>query len=309
MNILRQRYGALMGLGLTVLLGAAIPFVEGGFRQLDDLARERLAGQAPVPAAMAPSLAPVTVATAPPPPPTIPLPENLAAPVLAAAEPEKEAPAPAPAPPKKAPLATKPANADGSVRELIVPEPPAGSARLIRVKEDVQIDLDGRPTIIRAGTVAPFKAVADGQVTFLANDHEISIDAEYVMFTGQSKERPEDITRLAFSEVIRRYPKLGEADSAEKLLFMVREKEFRLDPAMKDVFFADPKWPLILGEQLAEQEKWIRVDRQLPEDPVEGAETDKPAVPANELPAEAPNSLLPPNTPPIPQQSEPPPAR
>jgi Flp pilus assembly protein TadB len=39
LNVLRQRYGGLFGLGLVAFIGAAIPFVEGGFRRLDGLAR------------------------------------------------------------------------------------------------------------------------------------------------------------------------------------------------------------------------------------------------------------------------------
>ena len=191
LNVLRQRYGGLFGFGLVALIGAVIPFVEGAFRKIDDLARERLAGQTPSPAALSVPPPPMTIATAPPAPPTIPLPaeepepEAEPVPVVAKAAEPKVAKAP-----KKSPLATKPASADGVVRELIVPEPPAGAGKLIRVTEDVKVDLDGRPTIIRAGTIAPFKAFNDGEVTFIAGDHEISISSEFVKFTGVSRRRP-----------------------------------------------------------------------------------------------------------------------
>jgi hypothetical protein len=203
-----------------------------------------------------------------------------------------------------------------------VPEPPAGSGKLIRVKEDVKVDLDGRPTVIRAGTVAPFKELSDGQVTFIAGDHEISISMELVTFTGASKERPEDITKLAQDEVMRRYPKLADADSRENTLFVTRVSELRLDKEMKEVFFQDPKWPLVLAEQLAQQEHWVRADLP-PDEAAAAAGTEKetpndPAapgvppneLPANQLPAKGTNELLLPSKPaPIPQEAEPPPAK
>ena len=329
LNVLRQRHGALFGLGIVAFIGTAIPWVEGGFRRLDGFARERLAGETLSPAAYTVPPPPVTSATAPPAPPTIPLPgedsqfaavdvsTDSAAPgragktSQAAPTKSKAERAGAETEPPKTPLATKP-GPDG-VRELIVPEPPEGAGKLIRVKEDVKVDLGGRPTIIRGGTVAPFKELNDGLVTFLAGDHEVSIAMELVMFTGTSKEKPEDITKLAQQEVMRRYPKLKEPDSRENILFVTRVKELQLDPEMKLVFFEDPKWPLVLAEQLAQQENWSRGD--LPPD--EGAAaapstetTDAPPanIPANELPADK-DLLLPGNLPPIPQQAEPPPAK
>lgn len=300
-NITRQRHGALFSVGLVALLGSLIPFVEGGLRKFDDLARERLAGQNSV--TVPPP--PVTVATAPPAPPTIPLPPE--DPVLKPEPKSERVQSPSIAKtvkePKKAPLKTKP-TADGSARELLVPEPPPGSGKLIRVKEDVKVDLDGRPTIIRAGTVAPFKAFHDDEVTFLAGDSEISISSDLVMFTGASKESPEEITKLAHQEVMLRYPKIGEKDSRENILFVTRVKEMQLDKEMKD-FFKDPKWPIILAEQLAGQENWVRAD--VPDNDA-GATPDEPAVPANELPAEK-DLLLPAGAPPVPQQAEPPPAK
>jgi hypothetical protein len=342
LNVLRQRYGGLLALGIVALLGAAMPFVEGAFRRLDDLARERLAGQTPSQTATnSVPPPPPTLATAPPAPPTIPLPPE-DAPALAGADlgvssapkaPAKASRASSSADKPKAPLNTRPIGADGNLRELLVPEPPAGSGKLVRVKEDVKVELDGRPTVIRGGTIAPFKELSDGQVTFLAGDHEISIDMDLVTFTGASREKPEDITRLAKLEVARRYPKLREADSRENVLYVTRVKELELDPDMKEVFFKDPKWPLVIGEQLAQQEGWTRADLATPEDRAEGdgaatpptpepgagpapenpAPADKkegaaPEVPANELPAKN-EPLLPPNAPPIPQESEPPPAK
>jgi hypothetical protein len=313
-NILRQRHGILLGLGLTVLLGAAIPFIEGGFRKLDGLARERLGGQpekAPVFTVPPP---PPTTATAPPAPPTIPLPAGDPGVATLDASEDNGKPAGAvTAGLKKVAPVTKPAADDPSARELIVPPPPEGAGRLIRVKEDVKVMLDGRPTIIRGGTIAPFKALSDGQVTFLAGDHEINIEMGLVTFTGVSQEKPEDITKLAHQEVMRRYPKVGIKDSKENILFVTRVKEFELNPDMKAVFFKDPKWPLVMAEQLASQEGWQRVD-------IAPEEDEEVAIPANQKPAgpadeeekpaaPAKDSLLTEPSPVPEQASEPPPAR
>jgi hypothetical protein len=331
LNVLRQRYGALFGLGLVAVIGAAIPFVEGGFRRLDNIARESLAGQTPSVAALSVPPPPPTTATAPPAPPTIPLPEDIQDATAAAATPDASAP-PAPkgpakatrsgaAPePAKAALATTPAGPDG-LRELLVPEPPPGSGKLIRVKEDVKVDLDGRPTVIRAGTIAPFKELNDGQVIFIAGDHEISISMDLVTFTGATKEKTEDINLLAQQEAMHRYPRLRDTESREYNLYMIRVAEFKNAPEMKEIF-TDPKWPLVLAEQLAQQEHWVRAD--LPPDEAAaaaGAEKETPSdatapgvpaneLPANQLPAKGTNELLLPSRPaPIPQEAEPPPAK
>ena len=339
LNVLRQRYGGLLALGIVALLGAAMPFMEGGFRRLDDLARERLAGQAPsqVAASSVPP-PPPTLATAPPAPPTIPLPPE-DSPTLAGADvavpatakaPAKASRAGAPAEKPKTPLNTKPIGTDGLLRELLVPEPPPGSGKLVRVKEDVKVELEGRPTVIRGGTIAPFKELSDGQVTFLAGDHEISIDSSLVIFTGKTKEKTEDINLLAQQEAMNRYPKLRDTASAEYNLYMIRVAESKNAPEMKEVF-ADPKWPLVIAEQLAQQEGWVRADVPAPEnntpEPTGAARSDaqpansespqpgspaneapKKEIPANELPAKS-DSLLPRNAPPIPQEAEPPPAK
>ena len=309
-QVLRQRHGVLLGFALVVLLGAAIPFIEGGARRLDAVARERLANQSEMSPALTVPPPPPTLATAPPAPPTIPLPPmgddvtNLARTDKKAAGEKSAAAATAP---KKPALATKPASDEPGMRELLVPEPDPSAGKVIRLKEDVKVTLDGRPTVIRAGTLAPFKAVSDGQVTFLAGDHEVSIDLDLVTITGASREKPDDIRKMAQMEAMRRYPKLGESDSKENVLYVARVKELQLDPTMKFIF-DDPKWPLVLAEQLAEREGWRRADLAEEEAP---AKEGNPAIPENEMPAGSENTdpvgkPVPPLTP---QQSEPPPLK
>jgi hypothetical protein len=333
-NVLLQKYGVLLGLGLVVVLGALIPFVEGGFRKLDGLARERLASQDPTTANLSVPPPPPTTATAPPAPKTIPLPEldpqfasaaEDPAPTKAVASAESKGPAPI-----KAALADRQGEDAGVVSELVIAEPDPNAGKVIRVNEDVKVVLDGRTRVIRAGTVAPFKKLEDGQVTFVANGHEVSIDFGLVTFTGASKEKPEQITKLAQQEAVRRYPKLGLEDSRENILFVTRVKEIQLSPE-KTIVFNDPKWPLVIAEQLAEQEGWRRADEPDPASEPAIPENEKPAAPSNDpavpgapgaAPAPAPAPASEPGTPagaqsepllpepsPVPEQaSEPPPA-
>ena len=69
-------------------------------------------------------------------------------------------------------------------------------------------------------------------------------------------ETPSQITQRAQKEAIRRYPALGQKDSAENQLFIETYKELKFSGA--DDFFADPQWPLQLAELLAKRENWQR---------------------------------------------------
>ena len=277
-RVLRQRNGTFLALGLVALFGAAIPFIEGGFRKLDRIARTNLGEQTATPEpAPAPLPKPLTTETAPPAPQAADFPET-EKPTLAATEAVKP---------------RKPVIDDGPPRELLLPPPPANAGKLVRLKEDVKVPLDGRMTILRANTLAPFKNLEDGKVTFLVNGSDVSIDSRLVVFTGATQEKPQDITALAQQEVRRRYPKVGEPDTRENLLFVTRAKEIGQDKELSAVFFSDPKWPLVLAEQIAGQEGWSRADVRAEE------------IPANELPA----GKTPPANPPPKQESPAPPAR
>lgn len=251
-RLLRQRNGILLAVALVVLLGTAIPFVVAGLSKLDHLADERLAAKDPdAPEMPAPTLTIPTEKTAPPAPPTPDLPKEKPAPEkLAQEKAAKEKP-------------TQPAD-DGIVREFMAPPPDPKAGKLIRIKQDCIVTIDGRKWRLKAGQVYQFKGLEDGIVTFSAGDQDVSIEADYVTFTGQSKETPEKITQMAATEAARRYPALGNKDSKENALLIARKKELEQEPAMKEIFFKDPKWPLILAEQLAEQEGWKRAD--LPEE-------------------------------------------
>ena len=246
LRVLRQRHGALLGFGLVALLGAGIPFVEGGFRHLDGLARERLSEGPSVETNTAPPAVP-TLATAPPAP---------VAPLL-----EKTVP----------PLPVE----DDIVREFIAPPLDEKAGKLIRIKEDCIVKIDGRKWRLKRGQIYKFKSLDDGQVTFTAGDEEVTISFDFVAFTGASQETPEKLAqmekadaesrfpmlmKMAQAEAMARYPALAEKDSPENALFLMRVTELKNDPELKVFFFKNPKWPLTLANQLAEENKWKRAD-------------------------------------------------
>lgn len=286
-GVLRQRNGTFLAMGLVALFGAAIPFIEGAFRKLDRVARANLGGEVEERRVSKELPPPVTRETAPPAPTAADLPEP-ETPTLAA---------------DTARTPGKPVADDGPPRELLLQPPAANAGKVVRLKDDVKVPLDGRMTILRAGTLAPFKSLEDGKVTFLVNGSEVSIDSELVVFTGTTQEKPADITALAQREARRRYPKIGELDSRENLLFVTRAKEIAQDKEMSTVFFGDPKWPLVLAEQIAEQEGWTRADiteEGIPanELPAVSKTPSDPAGPAADLPSEKPPRQESPGVPP-----------
>ena len=254
LRVLRQRHGVLMAFGIVALFGAVIPFAERGLQNLDALARTRLAGEPGSPSGdNAPAPGPA-IQPAPSAQPRIPpVPEASASP-----------------------------QADDIVRELILPPPDPAAGKLIRFKEDKQVEIGGRKFLIRNGSEFAFKKFSDGAVTFIAAGKEVTIDSDFVTFTGQSRETPAEITKLAMEELKRRYPGVFEKDTPENDVFVARTKE--LENVVPD-FFKNPRWPLELGEQLAAQEKWPRADQSS-----DDAAPEKPkASPAQESPPLPPN--------------------
>ena len=149
---------------------------------------------------------------------------------------------------------------------------------MIRVTQDAQVVIGGRKFVIRAGGQFPFKKLEDGTVTFQAGNQEVTIDSAMVSFTGLSKETPEEITKLAKVELMRRYPAIGELDSPENTIFVERIKELQVTlPEL----FQNPRWPLELGEQLAAQEGWKRAG--LPAD--ENSPPPQPPANAEKIPS------------------------
>lgn len=242
-RLLRQRNGILLAVALIVLLGTAIPFLVAGLSKLDHLADERLAQKVEdAPEIATPVLTIPTAKNAPPAPQAPEMPVEKPAPEKAAHE--------KPAPPVD----------DGIVREFMAPAPDPKAGKLIRIKQDCLVTIEGRKWRLKAGQLYQFKGLEDGVVTFRAGDQDVSIASDYVTFTGQSKETPEKITQMAAAEAGRRYPALLDKESKENELLLARKKELEQEPAMKEIFFKDPKWPLVLAEQLAAQEGWKRAD-------------------------------------------------
>jgi len=236
-RVMRQPHGVLLAISSVALFAASIPFVDRVLRKLDSAARAHLSDDA--------DAAPEKRAAAEPAP--VP-PQQLA-------KTEMPASAPPPAPP-----------ADDVVRELMVPSPDPSAGKLIRLKQDAQVEIGGRKFLIHGGDQFAFKQFADGKVTFLAGDQEVSVDAGLVTFTGQSQETPQQIMKLAEQELKKRYPAVYEKGSPENEVFVGRTNELKVE--LPD-FFKNPRWPLDLGEQLAAQEGWIRADQPQPQLPPE----------------------------------------
>jgi len=261
LRVFRRPYGGLIVAGAVALFAAVLPFVERMFKQLDSAARTSLAGAQPDR---------VVEPAAPLPVPT------------RQTQPEISVPRSEPPP------------EDETVRELPAPAIDPSAGRLIRVIQDAKVSIDGRKYLIRTGSQFPLKEFKDGTVTFRAGEHEVTIDANLVTFTGKSMETPAAMQKLAEFELMRRYPAVGKKGSPENELFVERIKELRVTlPEL----FDNPRWPLDIGEQLAAQQGWKRADaphdESLPPPPSGEAE----GVPPPPAPA----------IPPVPQDAPPPP--
>jgi hypothetical protein len=275
-RVLGQKHGVLFGLGLAALLGAALPFISAGVRKVDAYAKENLGDEkstdsrtnAPLPP---PSLAQGNL----PPPPVTPheaiaktSPEEDIAPepeskpakkIVASKKPEKAEK------PEKSPLVTRASDDDSGIRELIVPVPPEGSAKLVTIKQRLKVNLEERPLIIPAGTVTTYKSLEDGILTFVVADHEIQVDTDKLdkdafKFGGRTQEKPEDLVAISTKEAMYRYPNLGVDGSKENLLFVTTVKELKMNKDTNSALFNNPNWPLMIAEKLATSEHWQRAD-------------------------------------------------
>jgi len=260
LRIFHRPHGGLIATGSVALFAATLPFIERGFQKLDQAAKAGLAGEPAKPEGESSNTLPVpTQQKVPVPPgPTVPTPPE-----------------------------------DDAIRELTAPAPDPSVGKIILVKQAAQILINGKKFHIKAGRKFPFKKLEDGMVTFLVGEQEVTIDAEMVSFVGQSKETPEEITRLAKVELMRRYPAIGVKNSPENAIFVARVKELQAE--MPDIT-KDPHWPLTIGEQLAAQEGWKRADAPADDTP---PLTDAPLPPPPQ-PAEQPIS---PATSDVPQEA------
>jgi hypothetical protein len=242
LRIFHRPHGGLIAAGSVALFAAALPFIERGFLTLDRAAKAKLAGE--------------PAKTDSEPANTMPVPTRQ--------QPAEIPPPPTPAPPE-----------DDIVRELIAPVPDSSVGKIIRVTQEAKVLIGGRKFLIKAGSKFPFRKLEDGTVTFQAGDQEVTIDAEMVTFMGQSKETPEEITKLAGAELMRRYPAIRAEGSPENKLYVARVNA--LKDEMPDLF-KDPHWPIIIGEQLAAHEGWTRADAP-PDDTTPPAESPKAPQP------------------------------
>lgn len=265
-RVFQRRHGGMIAAGAVALFAAVLPFVERGFVSLDRAAKAGLAGE---PAAAGGDLPPSAPAIIPAPPrQTLPVP-----------------PAPVTPPPAE----------DDTVHDLVATEPDASVGKIILVKQDAKLTINGKKFLIKAGSKFPFKKLEDGIVTFSANGQDATIESSMVSFTGHSKETPEEITKLAQVELVRRYPAVGVKDSPENELFVSRVQELKTE--LPEIF-KNPRWPLEIGEQVAAKEGWKRAD--IPEDETPPAPPQAPGAKVIPAPDQA--------APPPPPEPEAPPA-
>ncbi len=259
LRVLRQRHGIFLALSAILLFGAAMPLVERAFTGLDRLAREKLADEPPAAKMDVAPPAPMTARNAPPAPVAPELPPAPEVPAITAAEPPD----------------------DGTVRELLVPPPPATAKKVIEITEDVQTKIGGRRYTVKKGDLFEFVSIKDGMTTFKAGKDLATVSSDVAKFRVSQ----EELYILAQKEAMRRYPVLSDKFSEENLKFVEASKELR--ETLPD-FFKASDWPLRLAEQLAATHGWKSVDEAAEaEKPAESAPETQPTEPAPQ-PSETP---------------------
>lgn len=281
-RILRQRHGIFLGIGLVALFGTVLPFLAVGLKQLDQMADQRMAGGQPaIPA--------VTTVTVPPPVPTVATaPKPPAAPDLSPElSPDEPLNSSEPGPSRgksRRNAQAEPASENagsrdhGVERDFLFPPPDMKEGRVVALTRDLEVTIDGRKGRLKEGQLYKLLSFEDGIVTFLAGDQQVEIEEDYVKFVGQSQETPEAIRAMAQKEATDRYPEIGVENSKANRLFLKAWMDLRDDPEGK-VLLDNPRWPVILADQLAQLHGWRRADVE--EDPV----ADKGVIPAS--PAES----------------------
>ena len=274
LRVFQRPHGGLIAAGAVALFAAAMPFAERAFQKLDHVAKTGLGDESAKPAREPSAQLPVpTRETAPP------------APVASTPS-----------------IPSTPPQEDETVRELIAPEPPPAAKNIITVTRESQITINGKKYRIHEGSRFPFTKFTDGIVTFQANGQDATINSAFVQFTGMSRETPQEITRLAQVEAMRRYPALADKDSEENHLYLARVADLKnVMPELLD----DPLWPLVIADKLATAQGWKRADQPSddttpPATPPEGEIKDaKPALP---LPPDDPAAPPVPPVPPVPSE-------
>lgn len=310
-QLLRQKHGFFLGFGLVAVLGAGLPFAALGLRTLDRMADESISGKMADGRTSVPPPVP-TAATAPPAPSAPELSPDDSAAAPADNEPVKTsdrvgevhgknatASSRTATPDKKGATAKAAPVDDGQVHDFEAPPVDLKSGKIIRFQEDCVVSINGQKKRLKAGQMFPYSKVEDDMVTFLAGDQEVKIDSLYVSFVGKSQEKEGDIKRMAAMEAANRYPALADEGSAEHSLFIKRADEMSNDPALND-YFKNPRWPLMLAEELAAAHGWKAAD---------SAEDDKPPGASNPAPANSkPAAEAPAPTAPAPASASQPPA-
>ncbi len=316
MHVLKQRNGQFFGIAITALLGAAIPFVAAGLSSLDKMADKRLAGGSTHEDEAGSRSVPPPVPTAANAPAAPTAPELSPEDLLPSEPPPRQGAVAMSAEPKPAPKKALPPD-DGIIRDFIAPVPDPKAGRLVAIKQDCMVEIDGRKWRLKAGQMYKLKLYEDGIVTFMAGDQEVTISDDLVKFTGNSLEDKARIQQLAWNEAVARYPVLRDESSKELQMYEKKRLDIR-DEEDGKVFFEDPRWPVVLADLVASENKWVAAgDVAAAESNATAKAEDaakEPVIPEGELPpvpgngAAAPEQksptsppVVPPVVPPAPQ--------
>ena len=169
-------------------------------------------------------------------------------------------------------------------------QPPASDAFAFRVRQDLQVDMNGKKYVIKEGDQFAVSDVTGEDVLFAAGGEQIALPLGMVEMLGSpdssasatpppetglpgneatpasanpanvaatsEKKGPVNITEEAQREAIRRFPAIGVRNSRENQLFIDSYQELKMSGA--DDFFANPQWPLALADMLAKRHGWTQ---------------------------------------------------
>lgn len=140
---------------------------------------------------------------------------------------------------------------------------PMNYVEMLQPATDTQSSGDELPQVVAtpkaadSATPATADASAPDSAMLASADMSAADAAESLEPALPEDASPSQITQRAQREAIRRYPALGDKNSAENQLFIETYQELKFTGATD--FFADPEWPLQLAELLAKRENWQRV--------------------------------------------------
>jgi len=214
---------------------------------------------------------------------------------------------------------------------------PDAKKRQVRILKDSRVVIEERPFAIKAGDVFALLESKGEETTFAVRDLRVALPSNVVEVLepvaevkkasvsnddssatttqetkpksaapaskaavpaiAAAKDEMTQLFEIAQREAVRRYTALAVKDSRENKLFNASWRQKK--NTGEDEFFANPDWPIILADELAKQEGWVR-DGQT-QQAVAGSNgssalTDGPTLPTR-APVADPDTLPPDDTP------------